>query len=103
MPIDCQSHGFHLLTQGADPIPSVPDAEPPYRLTLVKCAGRIEFLIDDLTVLGWSDDGRVGGPPLTGGRIGFRQMASLIAEYANLEIHGTSRLRFMVGARQVAR
>ncbi|GAB3751036.1 hypothetical protein GCM10028864_26670 [Microlunatus parietis] len=48
--------------------------------------GRIEFSIDGLVSLRWTDDGTVGGPPLTGGKIGFRQMAPLIAEYANLEV-----------------
>ncbi|GAB3751041.1 hypothetical protein BKA15_005509 [Microlunatus parietis] len=32
-----KSHGFHLVAQGADPIPSVIEAEPPYRMMIVKC------------------------------------------------------------------
>lgn len=34
----------------------------------------------------WHDQGAVGGPALLGGKIGFRQMAPLVAEYANLVV-----------------
>jgi hypothetical protein len=40
-----------------------------------------------------TDDGTVGGPPLDEGRIGFRQMAPLIAEYANLRIRQVEQRR----------
>ena len=43
--------------------------------------------VNDLPVLRWVDDGESYGPLLAGGKIGFRQMAPLIAEYANLQIH----------------
>jgi hypothetical protein len=39
----------------------------------------------------WHDDGTVGGPPIGDGKIGFRQMAPLIAEYANLTVHRVNR------------
>lgn len=81
-----KSHGFHLVAQGADPIPPAAAAAPPYRMTLVSFEGHIELCVDDLPVLRWSDDGSVGGPALAGGRIGLRQMAPLVAEYANLEV-----------------
>jgi hypothetical protein len=80
-----KSHGFHLVCQGADPLPSVADATPPYRLTLVKCGPEVAFAINDLPIFRWRDDGRFG-PPLAGGQLGFRQMAPLIAEYANLQV-----------------
>jgi hypothetical protein len=82
-----KSYGFHLVTQGADPIPGVNDATRPYRLQLVKRQGRIEFSIDSLQVLQWEDDGNTFGPALGGGRIGFRQMSPLIGEYANLSVY----------------
>lgn len=86
-----KSRGFHLVAQGADPIPSVPDALPPYRLALTKDGPAVRLAIawggqPALTVLRWDDDGASFGPLLTGGWIGFRQMAPMIAEYANLEI-----------------
>lgn len=77
-----KSYGFHLVAQGADPIPSVSDAEGPYRMTLIKNQGEITFLVNDLPVFRWIDD----ETPLAGGKIGFRQMAPLIAEYANLKV-----------------
>jgi hypothetical protein len=35
----------------------------------------------------WEDDGATYGPRLQAGKIGFRQMAPLIAEYANLKVY----------------
>jgi hypothetical protein len=81
-----KSYGFHLVAQGADPIPSVVHAAPPYRLELTMCGGEIEFEIAGITTFRWRDRGDVGGPPLGEGKIGFRQMAPLIAEYANLRV-----------------
>jgi hypothetical protein len=76
-----KSYGFHLVAQGADPIPGVPDADGPYRLKLSVRAGVITFAINDLVSFTWSDES-----PLRGGKIGFRQMAPMIGEYANLRI-----------------
>lgn len=81
-----KSYGFHLVAQGADPLPSVPDAEGPYHMKLFKCGGNILFAINDLTIFQWNDDGAAYGAALGGGKIGFRQMAPLIAEYANLQV-----------------
>ncbi|MFW5857264.1 MAG: DUF1961 family protein [Planctomycetota bacterium] len=86
-----KSYGFHLVAQGADPIPSVPHAEPPYRVELVKDGPTVVFAIGqgeqpDCALFRWTDDGASTGPVLGGGRIGFRQMTPLIAEYANLTV-----------------
>lgn len=88
-----KSHGFHMVASGADPIPSVKDAIGPYRLTLTKRGRDVSFRIasinecqPELEVLRWEDDGKTYGPLLGAGRIGFRQMAPLIAEYANLRV-----------------
>ena len=81
-----KSRGFHLVCQGADPLPSVPDAMPPYRVGLVKCEDHVVFSINDLEIFDWVDDGQTYGPLLGGGKIGFRQMAPLIGEYANLVV-----------------
>ena len=81
-----KSFGFHMVAQGADPLPGVADAQPPYHVRLIKAGPHVQFAINELTVLDWTDDGTSYGPVLEGGKIGFRQMAPLIAEYANLKV-----------------
>ena len=81
-----KSHGFHLVAQGADPLPDVLDAREPYRIRVRVAAGEITFSVNDVESFRWVDDGSIGGPPLAGGAIGFRQMAPMIADYANLRI-----------------
>jgi len=80
-----KSYGFHMVAQGADPLPSVLDAQPPYEIAVIKCEAEIAFYINRLPIFKWSDDGRQFGPRLNGGKIGFRQMAPLMAEYADLK------------------
>jgi hypothetical protein len=82
-----KSYGFHLVAQGADPIPDVVDTDRFYKLRLEKRKGRITFSVEGLTVLDWTDDGEQYGPLLEGGRIGFRQMSPLIAEYGSLKVY----------------
>lgn len=81
-----KSHGFHLVAQGPDPLPAVLDAVGPYRMSLVLAGDTVTFAINDLVCFSWHDDGLVGGQPLTRGKIGFRQMAPLIGEYADLVV-----------------
>lgn len=81
-----KSHGFHLVAQGADPLPGLVDADPPYRIAISVHQDRVQASIDDLPVLSWHDQGTVGGAPLGGGHIGLRQMAPMIAEYADLQV-----------------
>lgn len=81
-----KSYGFHLVAQGADPIPDVADAKGPYRILIMKHEGLITFAINDLISFIWEDDGESYGPLLGEGKIGFRQMSPLIAEYANLKV-----------------
>lgn len=76
-----KSYGFHLVAQGPDPLPAVLDADGPYALRLTVRGGEITFSVDDLVCLRWRDES-----PLHGGKIGFRQMAPMIGEYANLRI-----------------
>lgn len=85
-----KSHGFHLVAQGADPIPSVSDSQPPYKIKLIKVQHEVAFYINDLLLFRWTDDGKSYGPILGGGKIGFRQMAPLIAEYADLQVFEAS-------------
>jgi len=82
-----KSYGFHMVAQGADPLPSVSDAQPPYAITLIKCGAEVAFYIRDLLIFRWVDDGTTYGPLLGGGKLGFRQMAPLIGEYANLKVY----------------
>jgi len=86
-----KSNGFHLVCQGADPLPSVADADPPYRVQVMKCEDHVIFTINDLQIFDWIDDGETYGPRLGGGKIGFRQMAPLIGEYANLVVQRVER------------
>ncbi|WP_232527726.1 DUF1961 family protein [Microbacterium suaedae] len=82
-----KSPGFHLVAQGADPLPPVVDARGAfYRIEVVKDGADVSFRIDDLPLFSWSDD-ETTGPRATTGRIGFRQMAPLVARYRNLEVH----------------
>jgi hypothetical protein len=75
-----KSHGFRLVAQGGDPIPSQV-YDPPYRIRVLVRDGCVQFEIDELVVYSWRDEA-----PLRGGKIGFRQMAPLVAEYANLNV-----------------
>ncbi len=79
--------GCHLVAQGADPIPDVADADPPYTITVIKDGSRVELWVNQIRSFEWTDDGATGGAPLTGGQLGFRQMAPMIGEYADLEVH----------------
>ncbi|WP_207756156.1 DUF1961 family protein [Nonomuraea cypriaca] len=81
-----KSHGFHLVAQGADPIPGVLDADGPYAMRLDVSGREVVFSVNDLVSFRWEDDGSIGGPALAGGKIGFRQMAPFIGEYANLRV-----------------
>ncbi len=83
-----KSYGFWLVAQGADPIPDVRDADGPYTLTLLKQGPEVRFAVNGLEVLTFRDDGATWGPLLGGGRIGLRQLAPMIGEYANLRVYG---------------
>ncbi|PZD94444.1 DUF1961 domain-containing protein [Paenibacillus sambharensis] len=85
-----KSRGFHLLAQGADPLPAVSSGSGllgPYRMQIVKNGGEISFSVDGIELFRCMDSGSGCGPVLGGGKIGFRQMVPLIAEYANLRVH----------------
>jgi hypothetical protein len=88
-----KSYGFHLVAQGADPIPSVEDTRAPYHIELVKYSNEVWFYINELCIFNWIDDGKTFGPLLQGGKIGFRQMAPLVAEYANLKVYTIEKVK----------
>jgi hypothetical protein len=81
-----KSKGAHLVCQGADPIPYARDVLEPYRMLLVKRHQDVEFYINELLILRWSDDGKAHGRVLGPGKLGFRQMAPLVAEYKDLKV-----------------
>lgn len=81
-----KSYGFHLVAQGADPIPSVEDQKDAYRIWLIKSGPHVRFGVDDLESFRWIDPGDEFGAVLGGGKIGFRQMTPLIAEYSDLRV-----------------
>ena len=81
-----KSKGFHLVAQGADPIPDVLDAKDYYELKLAVRDGAVAFSVDDLPVLTWQDDGSSFGEVFRGGQIGFRQMAPMVGRYAGLKV-----------------
>ncbi len=87
-----KSSGFHFAAQGADPIPCVEFAKPPYNIRVVKTGPNVEFYIDELLIFDWVDDGKTYGPVLNKGKIGFRQMAPLIAEYSNFKVTKIKRI-----------
>ena len=82
-----KSYGFHLVAQGADPIPDAVDATDFYRLKVIKNGNQVAFFVNDLQVFCYYDDGMTYGPILGKGKIGFRQLAPLAAEYSNLKVY----------------
>jgi len=81
-----KSKGFHLVASGGDPLPDADQNQLWYRIRVRKQDANISFFINELMCYQWQDDGKEFGPVLGEGRIGFRQMAPLIAEYRNLVV-----------------
>ncbi len=82
-----KSYGFYLVTQGADPIPDVADCTSDYEMEVVKAGKHVAFSINGLQVFTFEDDGKTYGRLLQGGKIGFRQLAPMIAEYSDLKVY----------------
>lgn len=83
-----KSYGFHLVAQGGDPIPDAADVPEPYTMALLKKGNQVRFFCNELEIFCFTDDGITYGPLLGGGKIGFRQLAPLIAEYGKLRVYG---------------
>lgn len=81
-----KSYGFHFEAQGADPLPPVEDAVGFYDIKVEKFNQQISFFINDLKIFEWKDTGE-HGEALKGGKIGFRQMAPMKAEYKDLKVY----------------
>ena len=82
-----KSYGFNLVAQGGDPIPDAAECAAPYRMALVKKNNEAAFYCNELELFRFRDDGVTYGKRLGAGKIGFRQLAPLIAEYANLKVY----------------
>ena len=82
-----KSYGFHLVAQGADPIPDVADVKEAYHIAIAKKGATVQFYINELEIFRFVDDGITYGDLLGGGKIGFRQLAPLVGEYANLKVY----------------
>ncbi len=82
-----KSYGFHLVAQGGDPIPDAAEAVSPYRMAVLKKGREVAFFCNGLEIFRFVDDGTTFGEPLAGGKIGFRQLAPLIAEYGDLKVY----------------
>ena len=81
-----KSHGFHLVAQGADPLPGVADVLDFYQLAIEKDGNHVRFLMNDLLLFSYEEDGAYG-PALAEGYIGFRQMAPMKACYKDLKVY----------------
>ncbi len=81
-----KSYGCNLVAVGADPIPDASENSDWFRMCIVKKSGDCVFLINDLKILEFKDDGFSFGDILTSGCIGFRQLAPMVAEYRNLKV-----------------
>lgn len=82
-----KSHGFHLVAQGGDPMPPAQDITDFYHIACEKNENIIKFFINDVCLFSFEDDGKTHGSLLQGGKIGFRQLAPLEAEYKNLKVY----------------
>ena len=83
------------VAEGADPLPNAVAelADDPesadgfwYKMTVVKNKDKVFFAINDMDILGFSDDGIKCGDLLTGGRIGFKHEGAMAAMYRNLKV-----------------
>jgi hypothetical protein len=82
-----KSPGFYLVSQGADPLPSVEDTDGAYyKIEVIKDKRDVRFSVNGLLLFSWEDNDRSTGPVVRKGRIGFRQMNPLVARYRNLEV-----------------
>ena len=93
--------GSPVIKRKPDPIASARTAlgthenAQPYRMQVIKHGRYFRFSIYDhvnnrnMTIFEWKDDGEAG-PIQEGGKIGFRQMAGLVADYNNLEVRKVS-------------
>ena len=76
-------YGCNMLQVGRDPIRALNRA---YHLAVLRQGGRIRYAVDGRVTLDCTEDGKTFGPVLTGGKIGLRQMSSMVAAYDNFRV-----------------
>ena len=81
-----KNHGFHLVQNGANGIPT--ESTAIHHIRLVKDENHIRMLVDGRMIIDWEDDGKEYGPVLGGGKIGFRQMQWSHFRYRNFRVWG---------------
>ena len=81
-----KSYGFYLVAQGGDPIPDAEEAADYYRMRVMKKGQLLTFAVNELEIFRYEDDGVTFGPVLGEGKVGFRQLAPMVAEYRNLRV-----------------
>lgn len=80
--------GLHLVAFGKDLV-AQGGSERWHHLVLAHYGTKIELSVDGQVCISWSDDGKTGGPSLSGGKIGLRQQNDLRwGEYRNLRVYG---------------
>lgn len=88
-----KSYGNKLLIQGPNPIPNIAsekvrkNLKEPYRIQVIKYGEYLRLTINGLLVFELIDTN-----PLQEGKIGFRQMANLEAEYSNLKVNKVEKI-----------
>ena len=87
IPATCAKAMDFIWFQGGDPIPDADECRDMYRIALEKKGNLVRLLVEEVEVFSYVDDGETYGPCLAGGKIGFRQLAPMIAEYADLKVY----------------
>ena len=82
-----KSYGFYLVAQGADPIPDASECTTDYEMEVIKSGKHVAFSVNGLQVFSFEDDDKTYGRLLQGGKIGFRQLAPMVAEYSDLKVY----------------
>lgn len=82
-----KSYGSHLVAQGGDPIPDADECDRMYQIALEKKDNVVRFWTEGIELLRYEDHKEPGGFLPEDGKIGFRQMAPLIAEYSDLKVY----------------
>ncbi|MHC4996936.1 MAG: DUF1961 family protein [Planctomycetota bacterium] len=61
-------------------------SQRPHKVTLIKQGARIRLFVDKRQIIDWTDDGKVNGEVLGGGRIALRQMQWTRFRYRNFKV-----------------
>lgn len=76
-----KSCGFYFVVMGVDLLLFLDDVDFLYYMKFIKDKGYVYFLINDLFIFEWMDDGSIYGFVLIKGKIGFWQMVFMKVVY----------------------